>query len=273
MNCYKPVSMLRPFLRLFFRTAIALSAIAICVPTCQTVLADDWIDLIGKEVSANWLSDSPDHWKVGGAVSLARDQPGRLELKPGIGLLFAPGVTKNPEANIPSKRHFGDLRLEVEFLIPGGSNSGIYLMGRYELQIKDSFGKAPLDSHDCGAIYPRWDEKRGSGQEGYEGHIPRVNACKPPGEWQSYDVEFRAPRFDSAGKKIEDALFVSVKQNGIEIHSNVSLTGPTRGAPFETESATGPLLLQGDHGPIAFRRLRVLEQPSAPTNPAGDSKE
>lgn len=227
---------------------------------CSPGRADDeWIDLIGPRVSNDWRLNSPDHWTTGSSVHMPKERPDSLVLKPGHGLMFAPGATKSREANIATKREFGDIRLQAEFLIPGESNSGIYLMGRYEVQIKDSFGKPAIDSHDCGAIYQRWDDSRPAGQEGYEGHVPRVNASRAPGQWQSFDIEFRAPRFDDSDTKIVDAVFVKVLHNDVEIHSNVKLTGPTRGAMFDTESSTGPILLQGNHGPIAFRKLRVRE--------------
>jgi hypothetical protein len=84
-----------------------------------------------------------------------------------------------------------------------------------------------------------------------------VNASKPPGEWQSFDITFRAPRFDADGKKIENAKFVKVVHNGAVVHENVELTGPTRAAISGTEAAAGPLRLQGDHGPVAYRNIRI----------------
>jgi len=244
-------------------TMIVANAIALCVLHCPTANAGEGIDLIGVQVSEHWVPKSVDHWTVGSDVVVPPDSPESLQLTPGEGLLLATGETKSRDANMVSKQHFGDMRLEVEFLVPQGSNSGIYVMGRYELQIKDSYGKDKIDSHDCGAIYQRWDDRRGKGKEGFEGHVPQVNACKPPGEWQSFDIDFRAPRFDKSGRKIADAVFISVKQNDVVIHTDVELSGPTRGSIFEAEAATGPILLQGNHGPIAFRKFRVQKRPNA----------
>jgi hypothetical protein len=85
-----------------------------------------------------------------------------------------------------------------------------------------------------------------------------VNASRPPGEWQSFDVIFRAPRFDASGVKIANAKFVKVVHNGQVIHENIEVRGPTRGARFGDEKSAGPLLLQGDHGPVAYRNVRIL---------------
>jgi hypothetical protein len=140
-------------------------------------------------------------------------------------------------------------------MVPKGSNSGVYFMGRYEIQVYDSYGveKGEYPGIECGGIYQRWKDNKG-----FEGHSPRVNASRPPGEWQTFDVVFQAPRFDQDGKKIANARFVKVIHNGQVIHENVELTGPTRGAAFEDEKPTGPLMFQGDHGPVAYRNLSVL---------------
>src|SRR5207245_1666080 len=104
--------------------------------------------------------------------------------------------------NLVSDRAFGDVELYLEFLIPKGSNSGVYLQGLYEVQILDSYGVAKPGVHDCGAIYERWIDGKGEG-----GTAPLQNACGPPGEWQSFHIWFRAPRFDGSWKKSEDARF------------------------------------------------------------------
>lgn len=139
-------------------------------------------------------------------------------------------------------------------MVPEKANSGIYFMGRYEIQILDSHGVDALRFYHCGGVYERhkWPENYG-----YEGTAPRVNAARPAGEWQTYEITFRAPRFDVEGKKIQNAMFVKVVHNGIVIHENQEVTGPTRAAAFGDEKPLGPLMIQGDHGPVALRNVRI----------------
>jgi hypothetical protein len=148
----------------------------------------------------------------------------------------------------------GDIDLSLDVMLPKGSNSGIYLMGRYEVQLFDSWGVASPTFADMGGIYQRWDEKRGAGNEGFEGTPPRLNASRAPGLWQHLDIAFRAPRFDGR-RKIANARFVKVVLNGVVVQENVEVTGPTRSAPFQDEQSTGPLMIQGDHGPVALRNI------------------
>jgi hypothetical protein len=137
-------------------------------------------------------------------------------------------------------------------MVPKGSNSGVYFQGRYEIQILDSWGVKEPTYTDCGGIYERWKDDKG-----YEGHAPKVNASKEPGQWQSFDMIFRAPRFDAAGKKIANAKFEKVVHNGQIVHENVEVTGPTRAAVYEDEKPLGALVLQGDHGPVAYRNMWI----------------
>jgi hypothetical protein len=142
-----------------------------------------------------------------------------------------------------SEPKFADCRVEVEFMIPKGSNSGFYLMGQYEVQVLDSFGKNKVGPGDMGGIY--------------QNAAPKVNACKKPGEWQKFVIDFQAPRFEN-GKKVQNAKFLKVVFNDEVIHENVEMTkGSTAGALPGGEVAEGPLMIQGDHGPIAIRSLRV----------------
>jgi hypothetical protein len=94
-----------------------------------------------------------------------------------------------------------------------------------------------------------------------DGIPPRVNAARPFGEWQTLDVVFRAPRFDAGGKKVRNARFDKVVLNGQVIHENVELATPTGHAWRQKEVARGPILLQGDHGPVAFRKIRMRVLP------------
>lgn len=152
-------------------------------------------------------------------------------------------------ADIYTEKEFGDCELHVEFTVPQRSNSGIYLMGRYEVQVLDSYGKP--------------DERLGQGDVGaiYSAAKPSKNASKAPGEWQTFDIVFQAPRFDAAGKKTQNAKFVSIKLNGQKIQNDVEVKGPTGGQLYNDEKPIGPLLFQGDHGVVAFRNVRVKAKP------------
>ena len=157
-----------------------------------------------------------------------------------------------------TKASFGDMELHVEFMLPKGSNSGIYFQSRYEIQLFDSWGATNLTYYDCGGIQQRWDNSK-SEKTGFEGHAPRVNACKAPGEWQELDVVFKAAKFNSEGEKIKHARFDKVILNGVVIQENVELSGPTKGALSEIEVASAPFRLQGGHGPVAFRNIKVRD--------------
>jgi hypothetical protein len=158
--------------------------------------------------------------------------------------------------NLVTRQKFADLQAHVEFLIPRRSNSGVKFEGLYEIQIFDSWGVKTPKADDCGGIYPR-AEMEPTYHHIDDGVPPRVNAARPPGEWQTLDVLFQAPRFDAAGKKTANARFLKVVLNGQVIHENVELKTPTGHAWHEREVATGSLLLQADHGPVAFRAVRV----------------
>jgi len=191
-------------------------------------------------------------WSIVGDVFLSPDDPKVLSSKPGGGILFNGGRT----SDIVSKQEFGDVDMHIEFIISKRSNSGVYFMGSYELQIYDSFGVAKdlYPGIECGGLYPRWINEKD-----VEGHSPLVNASLPPGQWQTFDVTFRAPRFNDRGEKIANAVFVKVVHNGKVIHENVELNAETRGG--YPEKPLGPLRLQGDHGPVAFRNIRIRALP------------
>ena len=127
-------------------------------------------------------------------------------------------------------------------MVPKGSNSGIYVMGEYEVQVLDSYGKEKVGPGDMGGIYNT--------------AAPKVNASKKPGEWQKFVIEFQAPKFED-GKKVANAKFVKVTLNDQVIHENVEATAPTPSCLTGKESPTGPIMLQGDHGPVAYRNFVV----------------
>lgn len=208
------------------------------------------ISLFNGKNPAGWRQPVGE-WLAAGKVSLDSSDAKKFSVQSGRGVLVN-GHTGHT-VNLISKFEHGDVVAHIEFVVPKGSNSGLYFQGRYEIQILDSWGVEHPKSSDCGGIYERWKDSHG-----YDGHAPRLNASKPPGQWQTFDVIFRAPRFDAAGRKIANARFVKVVHNGKVIDENVELTGPTRAATYENdEQPKGPLMLQGDHGPVAFRKLRL----------------
>lgn len=227
------------------RILLALGAIV-----ALSVLAADERSLFNGLDLAGWKQPQGT-WKIVGGVKVAAGNPKAFEAIAGTGVFLNSESAKT--SDLLSEETYGDCELHIEFCVPQGSNSGVYLMGRYEVQIFDSFGKNELKYSDCGGLYQR----DGVGGEVFGGKPPAVNASKVPGEWQAFDIIFRAPRFDSAGRKTENARFLKVMHNGQLIHENVEVDGPTRAAAFKNEEPLGPLKLQGDHGPVAFRNLRI----------------
>lgn len=176
----------------------------------------------------------------------------RRSLEPATWTIDAKGVATPQKVDITSKQEFGDSYVHAEFRgmlddagkPMGGGNSGVGLQGRYEIQIYNSYGQKP-ESHGCGALYSQ--------------KAPLVNACKPAGEWNTYDIIFRAPRFDSDNKVTEKPR-ATIFLNGVLIQNNEEFTGMT-GINYEVYkemTKTGPLVLQGDHDPVQFRNVWVV---------------
>jgi len=109
-----------------------------------------------------------------------------------------------------------------------------------------------MTTSDCGAVYHRWIDNQGVG-----GSPPSRNASRRPGEWQSFYIWFQAPRFDASGRKVENARFLRVLHNGLSVQQNVELEGPTRAHMSIPEAPLNPLMLQGDHGPVAYRNIYI----------------
>jgi hypothetical protein len=220
---------------------------------------EGWIHLIGDEGPTGIDA-------IGKNVSLCGDvrmQPMSRELTavPGVGVVAALSrFDYGDNNNLLSKQEFGNCEVYLEFLLAKGSNSGVKLQQRYEIQFYDSHGKDKPSGTDCGGIYPHWVFRRDRDGLDYidEGVPPKVNAAKPAGQWQTVYIVFTAPRFDDQGKKTKNARFVSVKLNDQEIHRDVELDSPTGNASTPLpEVPKAPLYLQLDHGPVAFRSVRV----------------
>jgi len=182
-----------------------------------------------------------------------------VSFTPGTGILLNIN-DEEKKSHLITKWEHGDIELSLEVMLPKGSNSGIYLQGRYEVQLFDSWGVKQPTYGDMGGIYRNWETEPGMI---FKGVPPASNPAKAPGLWQSLNILFKAPEFDEEGNKIKDAKFVYVDLNGIRIHSNVVVPLPTGGPIEKNEVEKGPLMIQGDHGPVAFRNIkyRLLKEP------------
>jgi hypothetical protein len=211
-----------------------------------------WVELTPGPDLAGWKfrnEKAKKTWQAVDNVKLDEKDPKRLVPASALPGQAAGVALLNGDdgrgSDLISERSFGDCEIHVEFMVPKGSNSGIYVMGQYEVQILDSFGKPEKDLQygDVGGIYDH--------------QPPRKNAAKAPGEWQTFDIVFYAPRFDAQGKKIAPAVFFLVKLNDVLVQEKIALKGPTTSSLGGKEKAEGPILLQGDHGPVAYRNIRV----------------
>ena len=185
-------------------------------------------------------------WVVGKATVSAQT-PGKFDVAVATNAVTDPAKQQLVNGdlhsvNIYTEEKYGDCRIELEFMIPKGSNSGVYVMGEYEIQIADSFGKDQIGAGDLGGLYGA--------------AAPKTNASKAPGEWQSFVIDFQAPKFQGE-KKISNAKFLKIMLNGQVIHENVEMTDVTRSGVTGKESATGPLMFQGNHGEVAFRNIKI----------------
>ena len=164
------------------------------------------------------------------------------------------GVMIAGGGDIYTKQVFSDFQLHVEFKVPlmqnrvgqQRGNSGIKLHGRYEIQILDSYGKETPGTGDCGALYQQ--------------AAPLVNAAKPPNEWQSFDITFRAPRFDLEGRVLESAR-VTVVQNGVAVLNNQEIKVPTGKRGGNKQAESGPIRLQDHRCLVEFRNIWILPLP------------
>ena len=177
-----------------------------------------------------------------GSSAKWRVESGYLETVPKTGYIY-------------TREAFGDCQLHVEFAEPvppkgesqGRGNSGVFLMGLYEIQVLDSYENKTYADGQAAAVYGQYP--------------PLVNAARPPGQWQSYDIVFHGPRFDSAGKLLRPAR-VTVLHNGVLVQDNVELSGPTAHKarpPYSPQPEKLPLALQDHSNPIRFRNIWIRE--------------
>ena len=181
-----------------------------------------------------------------------KPEPKAVTYEAGTGILINDN-DETKKSQLLTKWEHGDIIFETEVMLPKGSNSGIYLQGRYEVQLLDSWGVKNPAYSDIGGIYRNWEKTPG---KIYMGKAPLTNAAFAPGVWQKMEIAFKAPRFDAQGNKTENARFIYVDLNGIRIHENLEVPLPTGGPLENNEVAKGPIMIQGDHGPVAFRNMK-----------------
>ena len=176
-------------------------------------MANQWIELYNGQDLTGWRMRHPDRehkWVVHDGILDNTDKA----------------------VDIITDGEFGDFELHIEYMVPKDSNSGIYLRGRYEIQILDSLGKTYSYPAENGALYNQ--------------KSPDVEASKPGGEWQTVDITL-------------NGMNLTVFLNEVKIHDNVTIKGPTGGHLGDDNPPKGPLMLQGDHGPVQFRNIRIRE--------------
>jgi hypothetical protein len=258
--------------REFLRDASALPVLARSVPADEP--EPGWRPLFNGKNLNGWVPRRPEArkvWRACSEVALDPANPARLVGK---------GEGGTPDAvllcgddgrgsDLMTVEHFGDYQLHLEFTVPKGSNSGVYNRGLFEIQIFDSFGATTPAFHDCGALYER--------------ALPKRNLAKPPGVWQSYDITIKGWRlsllwngelvFDNIdvrygetdraafdrlreeSKSLPPELRVDLRREGERYLGYFGEGGTRAGLPGRNRP--GPILLQGDHGPVAFRNLRI----------------
>lgn len=234
-------------LRSFTTVAFAVLA-AGTASACHGGGGGDWLQLFKKAPSRSW--------SVAGEASLAPRNEDALIAGPGQGVLISSRKGTKQERNLVSEEKFRDVELRLEFMLAHDSNAGVKMHGVYELQLYDSHNTAEPTALDCGGIYPRAvREPRYHHID--EGTPPLTNAAKPPGQWQDVYIRFRAPRFDDSGKKTVSAVFEEARINGLLVQWQAVVSFPTGAYWHLPESETGPVYLQGDHGPVAYRNVFV----------------
>ena len=161
-------------------------------------------------------------------------------------------ITVKGKGSIRTKEVFGDCQLHIEWRTPsevkgegqGRGNSGVFLQGIYEVQVLDSYDNRTYPNGQAASIYKQT--------------MPLVNACKPPGIWQTYDIIYKAPVFNDDGT-VKSPAYVTVIQNGILVQNNTEIKGdtPNIGLPKYTKHGDGPLLLQDHSNPVSFRNIWI----------------
>jgi len=220
-------------------SALAMTMLTGCYENCKiakpfnTRDLSNW-SLVGDPAKSKWTVGTPE---------MIKENNKMLAAKPGTGAMVNLAAEHGDSVDIYSNEKYGDSHIELELMVPKGSNSGIYVMGEYEIQVLDSFGVTEMKASDMGAIYGA--------------AVPKLNASKAPGTWQKYVIDWQAPKFDAEGKKTANAKFIKIELNGRILHENLEMPAPTPGGLTRKEAPTGPIMFQGNHGPVAYKNITV----------------
>lgn len=219
-------------------------------PPARSSGQEGWLRMTYGDALDAWDSTG---WELCDA-ELDPQDPKRFRITKGVNALT--NTASETPSEYVSKQEFGDVQVRLAFMLPEGGNSGVYLMGRYEVQLKDSSGVRAPGPGDCGGIYAGLT---------WPGSAPSRNAFNHPGQWHELDITFRAPRFGPDGQKVENARFERVAIDEVVVQKDVELPEATRGS-WPGEVARGPIRIQGDHGPVGLGniRLRPLDEAGEP---------
>lgn len=193
-----------------------------------------------------------DSWPIVGSVSAGR-QNDLKAVADTNGFAIYNGQHWKDGADLVTRGFYGDTWLRFEYLLPATSRAQIYLQGRYGINLSDSHEERQLSFQSAGGI----DSSKEDSDKNFGGAAPQVNALKPADQWQSLEVRFRAPRFDEARNKREDAFFIEIKINDIVVQTNTIVPDVTRETRYGWEDQYGPLIIRGDQGPIAIRAFDI----------------
>jgi hypothetical protein len=240
-NRYSTKTVFTRFTAVASLTVLAIICALSVADAAEVIQPFNGKDLTGWKTKAAGKVES--QWRVG-SDKPDPAAPKRFIVSPAGNELINDTEGHGKSLDIYSTAQHGDAIITLEVMVPRESNSGVYVMGEYEVQVLDSHGRdANPGPGDMGAIY---------------GAKPPTNPkYRAPGEWNEYEIHWQAPKFDAQGKKTTNAKFLKVLLNGRLIHENVEMPGPTPAGVDGKEKPLGPLMFQGDHGPVAYRNIRI----------------
>ena len=248
-NHYNFEVLSKPWLIVSILPFLILCYSFICANTAHAQSKDPRVSVIPLE-DLSTFQNTPKHWRIAGDVLYDLNDENLIKEKKGKGILIYSSRHNDKEYLLTNAEH-GDMDVEVDFMIPKGSTSAIYLQGSYGIRLNDSWSGPNLIAQASGAIYMPIEGSK----QAIPIVPPRVNVCKAPGLWQNLKIFFQAPKFDGNGKKVSNAKFTKIVYNGLIIHENIEVPGVTFQSLSNSENPLGPLMFSSNGG-IAIRNIR-----------------